>query len=102
MVTTVPLTGISSGNTPATPVTITAVAANPALFNSVVVNYVNPATTGSIVLDPKPDTEADTTVTVTVNNGKPKNNILTRVFSVFLKKIKPPTLDVIPDVTIET
>jgi hypothetical protein len=102
MTTTVPLTGISSGNVPATPVTVTAVAANPALFNSVVVQYTNPATTGSVVLDPKPDTEADTSITVTVNNGKPKNNLCTKIFSVFLKKVKPPTLDTIPDVTIET
>jgi len=102
MPTTVPLTGITSGNVPATPVTVTAIAANPALFDSVVVNYVNPATTGSVVLAPKVDTEANTTVTVTVDNGKPKNNLCTRIFNVFLKKIKPPTLDVIPDVTIET
>jgi hypothetical protein len=102
MATTVNLTGITSGNTPATPVTVTAVAANPALFNSVVVQYTTPATTGSVVLDPKPDTEADTSITVTVNNGKPKNNLCTKICNVFLKKIKPPTLNDMPDVTIET
>jgi spore germination protein YaaH len=102
MATTVPLTGITSGNTPATPVTVTAVAANPALFDSVVVTYTNPNTTGSVVLTPKVDTEADTTVTVTVNNGNPKNNLCTRVFNMFLRKYKPPTLDAIPDVTSQT
>ena len=102
METIVQLTGISSGYTPEIPVTITAVAADPALFESVAVDYVDPSPTGSLVLTPVAEAEADTTVTVTVDNGKPKNNLCTRICNILLRRIKTPTLDETPDVTIET
>jgi spore germination protein YaaH len=100
--TTVQLTGISSGYTPAVPVTVTATTANPALFDSLTVNYTNPSTTGSLAITPRVDTEGTTTITVKVDNGKPKNNLCAKIFNVILKKSALPTLDAIADVTIET
>ena len=102
MSTTVNMTGISSGNVPATPVTVTAVASIPALFASVVVNYTDPAPTGSVVLTAVPDANGDSDVTVTVDNHQSKNNLLQRIFKCHVRKVNPPTLDVIADITINS
>jgi hypothetical protein len=81
-------------------VTVTAVIANPTLAD-IALSYVN-GNTGSLVITPKADSEGTTTITVTVNNGKPKNNLFSRVFSCLCKKSNFPTLAAIADVTIET
>jgi parallel beta-helix repeat protein len=94
---TVNLTGISSGNTPVTPITITATTDTTLL--GVVVNYTDPATTGSLTLTPT-GLEGVATVTVTVNNNEPKNNLTVKTFKVTLKKLNPPLLDNISDIVI--
>jgi hypothetical protein len=96
------LTGISSGNNPITPVAVTAVASNPSLFSSVVVNYTDPSPTGTIALAPVPNSEGTSLITVTVDNHQPRNNTTVKTFTVNLKKLNPPTLDPISDVTIIT
>jgi hypothetical protein len=101
MATTINLTGISSGNLATDPLTVTAVAATPALFTSIVVNYTSPNPTGSIVLTPVVGATGSTVVTITVKNTS-TNLMATRTFTVNLKKLNPPTVDQPADVTINT
>jgi hypothetical protein len=100
MATIINLTGITSGNAPTDPITVTAVAENPALFESIVVNYVSPQSAGTIALIPVVDAEGVSNVTVTVNNGKPINSVVELDFGVTVEKVNFPTIDVIADVVI--
>jgi len=97
---TVNLTGISSGNGTGDPVTITAVADKPLLFAGIVVNYVNPATVGSIVLTPKLDAEGVAIITVTVKNSQATKNTTIKTFKATLVKLGVPAIDDIADVTV--
>ena len=100
MSTTVNLTGISSGNLATDPVTVTAVADKPLLFDSIVVNYVSPQATGNIVLTPKVDAEGVAVITVTVKNDKPTKNTTVKTFKATLVKLGVPAIDNIADVTV--
>ena len=101
MATSVNMSGISSGNLPTDPVTLTVLADKPALFSSIVVNYVSPQPTGTIVLTPA-GTAGIAIITVTVKNDKPTNNTTVRSFKVTLQSVNtnPPTIDPIADIVI--
>jgi len=97
---TINLSGISSGNLPTDPVTITASASVPSLFSSITVNYISPQSTGTIVLTPVENAEGDSTITVTVKNDKLKNNTTSINFLARVRKVNPPTINPLADLLI--
>ena len=100
--TNVNMTGISSGNLPTDPVSITVSTDKPALFSNIVVNYSSPQPTGTIVLTPASGAIGVAISTVTVKNDKPTNNTTVRTFKVTFQTsaTNPPTLDPIADIII--
>jgi len=96
---TVNLSGIGLGSGSA--VTITASSDNPSLIPNPAVTYTSPNTTGSLSFAPIADATGTANITVTVNNGQPQNNLVTRTFSVSVAVgLQPPTLDAISNVKI--
>jgi len=81
---TVNLTGITSGATnEIQTLVVTAVSSNPGLVPDPTVIYVSPLTTGSLALTPA-NGDGSAIITVTVNDGQPSNNIISRSFTVTL------------------
>lgn len=80
---TVTLTGIGSGaaNENQT-ITVTASSSNPAIVPHPTVNYTSPNTSGTITVAPSGTVNGTAVITVTVNDGQPQNNIVTRAFAV--------------------
>ncbi len=93
----VALSGIGAGSGQL--VTIQAVSDKPALIPNPVVTYITPATTGTLKFTPAPNQVGTATITVTVNNGQPQNNLITRTFAITVAAAAPtvagetPTLD---------
>ena len=80
---TVNLTGISFGPTnEAQTLFITASSSNTGLIPHPAVNYSSPSATGSLTFTPISGIAGTATVTVTVNDAGPVNNITTRTFTV--------------------
>lgn len=80
---TVPLSGISSGaSNENQPLSIVAVSSNPLLIPNPTVNYTSPNATGSLAFTPVTNAYGAATITVTVNDGQPSNNIVGRTFAV--------------------
>jgi hypothetical protein len=102
---TVALSGISSGSSNQNQtVTVLAVSSNPALIPTPAVNYASPSNAGSLTFAPATNALGTATLTVTVNNGDPSNNIITQVFTVTVVPApvasQLPTLDPIANVTV--
>ncbi|MCC5932249.1 MAG: tandem-95 repeat protein [Cyclobacteriaceae bacterium] len=100
---TVNLTGIGPGAAFETNqvVSITAVSNNTSLIPNPTVQYTSPNTTGTLRFTPATDQFGVATITVTVNDGQPENNITTRSFTVTVVAAnRPPTLDPISDIEI--
>src|SRR5207249_1357852 len=77
------LAGITAGATNETDtLSLTATSSKPALVPTPVVNYSSPNTAGSLNFTPNPATNGVAVITVTVNDGQPSNNIVTRTFTV--------------------
>jgi hypothetical protein len=89
------LTGISTGAAnEADTLIITAGSSSQALISTPTVIYTNGNSTGSLFFTPVADAFGTCTITVTVNDGQPSNNIVTRSFIVTINPINdPPTLD---------
>jgi len=98
--TTVNLTGISSGNLLTDPITVSAVTDKPELFESITVNYTSPEPDGTIELIPITNVEGVALITVSVENDKPIKNIIEKSFAVTLIKLNLPMIDEIEDVDI--
>jgi hypothetical protein len=95
----VKLTGISWGNGQS--LTVTAVSSNPSLIPNPVVNYLSPASIGSLAFTPVANASGVAVVTVTVNNGLPQNNLVTSSFTVTVAATSPlPTLDSLANLTL--
>lgn len=79
---TVPLGGITAGlgDTGQT-LTVTATSSNPAIVPDPAVTYTSPQETGSLTLTPAGG-EGTATITVTVDDGQPLNNTITRTFTI--------------------
>jgi Fibronectin type III domain len=93
------LTGISWGNGQS--LTVTAVSSNPSLIPNPVVNYLSPASFGSLAFTPVPNASGVAIITVTVDNGLPQNNLVTRSFTVTVTAANPlPTLDALANLTL--
>mgnify|MGYP002381229717 CR=1 FL=1 len=76
------LTGITSGaaNENQT-LTVRAVSSDPAIVPNPTVQYVSPASTGSLVLAPVTDMSGTVTISVTVEDGQVANSSVTRTFA---------------------
>src|SRR5207302_8079118 len=98
---TVNLSGITSGATNENDtLTVTASSSNQALIPNPTVTYTSPNTTGSITFSPATNAFGTATITVTVNDGQPSNNIVTRSFTVTVNSINDlPFISHIPDQT---
>jgi hypothetical protein len=76
------LTGISDGTTnKSRRLRVTAASGNHQLASRPLIRYINPKTNGSLTFRPG-RTTGTATISVTVNNGARKNNIITRTFKV--------------------
>lgn len=96
---TVTFSGITTGS--GSSVTVTATSSNPSLISNPTVNYTSPGSSGSLSIKPNSNIDGTATITVTVNNGQPQNNIVTQTFTVTVTKVYlPPTLLPIGNVTI--
>src|SRR5262249_1759364 len=90
---TVPLSGISSGDANQT-LTVVATSSSPGLIPNPVVNYSTPNTSGNLILSPVPYAFGTATITVTVNDGQPTSNTISRSFIVTVNPVnQTPTLD---------
>lgn len=78
---TINLSGITSGGESQT-LTVTATSSNTGLIPHPTVNYVSPATTGSLTYTPVAGASGTATITVTVNDGATNNNTIVRNFVV--------------------
>jgi hypothetical protein len=93
---TVALANITSGSVNETQALIVAASSsNPALVPHPSVNYTSPAATGSLTFTPAPNLSGTATITVTVNDGQPQSNIVTRTFIVTINSA--PVLAIVPN-----
>jgi hypothetical protein len=92
---TVSLAGISAGvGNPTQALTVTAVSSNPTLIPNPTITYASPNTTGTLTFKPATNACGTATITVTVNNGQAKSNIVTQSFAVTVFAVnQPPTLN---------
>ena len=104
----VTLTGISAGPTTgvqghargtSSQLRLTVSSSNPGLV-AASVRYSSPSSTGVLTLRPSVTLTGTATITVTLNNGAPTNNITTQSFTVTVLPIVPPTLDPIANLTV--
>lgn len=99
---TVVLSAISAGSSNyLTPLTITAVSSNPGLIPTPAISYVSPNTSGTLTFTPVAAAFGTAVITVTVNNGQPTNNLVSRSFTVTVNWVNQhPTLDPIANLTL--
>ena len=99
---TVALGGISGGaGNGAQSLTVSAVSGNPGLIANPAVNYTSPSATGTISFTPVSGASGTALITVTVNNGRMSNNVVTRSFTVNVNAVnQAPTLDALANVAV--
>src|SRR5439155_13064641 len=86
---TVNLTGISSGASNENDMLeISACSSNPQLIPNPLVAYSSPNPTGTLSFTPVAHTFGSATLSVTVNDGQPSNNLITRSFIVTVKPLQ--------------
>ncbi|HXH18548.1 MAG TPA: Ig-like domain-containing protein [Chitinophagales bacterium] len=99
---TVQLTGITAGPFESQPLTVTAVSDNPSLIPNPTVNYTSPASDGIISFSPAQDISGIAAITITVNDGQPQNNTVTRYLLVTVNAVNdPPLFTVSRDIHVE-
>jgi hypothetical protein len=87
---TVPLSGISAGNTNENQtITITAKSSNVGLIPDPVVNYTSPNTAGALTLSPITNAFGTAVVSVVANDGQFTNASITRTFTVTVNQVVP-------------
>ena len=72
---TVNLTGISAGGSEVQPLAVTVTSDNPGLIPDPTVNYITPASTGSLFYTPVTDQSGVAAITVTVTDGGPDGDL---------------------------
>lgn len=91
---TVTFNGVTSGVTNPVTLVVTAISSNPGLIPDPTVNYTSPNGSGTLSFTPAANQFGAATISVTVNNGMPGNNLVTRSFVVTVSPVnQPPTLD---------
>jgi hypothetical protein len=95
----VPLSGIGSGAPEELQILIvSATSSNPSLIPAPAIQYVSPNANGTLVFRPAVNAFGTATITVTVNDGQPSDNIVTRSFNVIVAPVNDlPTISVIED-----
>ena len=94
------LTGIGLGTGQS--LAVSAVSDNPALIPNPAVTYISPAATGALNFAPVQNASGTAHLTVTVDNGQPQNNLVTRTFTVNVAAVnQPPTLNPLGDLTLD-
>jgi hypothetical protein len=89
------LTGISTGATnEVQTLTVTATSSNPGLVPNPAVAYTSPNPTGTLTLTPVPNGYGSANITVTVNDGQPINNLVSRLFTVTINQTGAPPAQV--------
>ena len=84
------LSGISSGSTNGTPtLSVVAVSSNPNIVPNPTVNYVSPATTGTLSFAPVTNAFGSARITVTVIDNQPTNNSSSVSFGVTVNQTVP-------------
>jgi len=99
---TIVLGGITSGaaNEPDT-LGVTALSSDTSIIPNPTVTYTSPNSSGTIAFTPLPTKFGMVTITVTVDDHQPSNNIVQKAFLVTVSPVNdPPTLDAIGTVTI--
>lgn len=98
---TIYLTGITAGPGERQTLTITATSSNPGLIPQPQVAYTYPDTTALLTLAPKPNASGSASITVTVDDGQPTNNLVRRTFTVNVAPVNdPPTINPIADLVL--
>ena len=83
------------------PLVISTSSSRPDLVPAPTVNYVSPATTGTIRIAPVPNALGLATITVTIDNGQAVNNLFSRSFDLTLRALNtPPTFSPLADTSI--
>lgn len=99
---TVNLVGLAAGPTSSN-FTVTAVSSNPSLVPDPEVILFSDGTVSFLTLTPEANAFGSASVTVTVNNQQPVNNIVSRTFTVTVYSVNDgPTLDPISDLTVDS
>ena len=84
------LTGITSGAANGAPtLAVAATSSNPALVPTPAVSYSSPANTGTLTLSPVTNAFGSATITVTVTDSQPTNNLTTISFYVVVNQTTP-------------
>jgi hypothetical protein len=86
---TVNLTGISSGTSGTTRVSVTATSSNPTLVPRPSVRCFSPYTAGKLSLTPRRGLVGISTITITIKNNQRQNNTTTRTFTVTVAAPRP-------------
>ncbi len=96
------LAGITTGAAnEVQPLAVTATSSNPALVPNPTVSYSSPNATGGLNFTPVANASGTATITVTVNDGQPLNNLVTRTFTVTVTPVNdPPTLAAPPNLSL--
>src|SRR5207248_3035567 len=94
---TIGLTGITSGGNENQALIVSAASSNPALIPNPTVNY-STGSSGTLTFAPVADGNGSATITITVNDGDPRNNLVSRGFLVTVNPINdPPQISSIPN-----
>ncbi|HXJ59494.1 MAG TPA: Ig-like domain-containing protein [Verrucomicrobiae bacterium] len=86
----VPLSSITAGGGESQTLSVSAVSSNPQLIPNPSVTYLSPNSTGSLRLRPAAGATGSALVQVTVDDGQPQSNRVTRSFSVLVRPAKIP------------
>ena len=98
---TVILSGLSAGITSSN-LTISATSSNPGLIPAIAINYPANGSAGFLTFAPASNGFGSATITVSVNNLQPVNNLVSRTFTVTAYSINDqPTLSPLSDLTLE-
>ena len=99
---TVNLYGITSGAANENQkLTVSATSGNTSLIPNPTVHYTSANTNGTLTLTPVTNANGSALITVTVNDGSPNNNIVTRTFTVTVNPVNQlPTLNPINNLTL--
>ena len=78
--------------------TVTATSSNPNVIPTPVIQYNSPNASGTLILKPATNASGTATITVTVNDGQPSDNTVSRSFLVVVTAVNDlPTISVIED-----
>jgi len=100
---TITLSGITSGSPSESQIlTVSAFSTNPSLVPAPTIQYLSPSTTAQLTVAPAANSYGQAQITVMVDDGGSVSNTVIRSFTVNVVPVNnPPTLDVIPPLTVE-